>query len=257
MTMTGNKIPLNMSVDYISFSAHVDYMQNREFIESVKAPNLVLVHGESNEMNRLKSALQRLFEEEREDHYHPAMDCYTPRNCEVVRLHFRGERLAKAIGSLVLERPFDGMFVRGLLVIKDFHHTLIDPKDLKEYTQLTTTTMMQRQCLPYHASFSLFKYYLEHMFVKIKCYSKETLECVKVLDNVEAIYDAKRHQVTLEWIGTPANDMVADSVLAILLQIESSPASVKCKKGESASLSLSIYIYIYIYIYIDNDNDER
>lgn len=38
---------------------------------------------------------------------------------------------------------------------------------------------------------------------------------------------ANDHQLTLEWIGSSANDMVADSVLALLLGIDSSPASVK------------------------------
>lgn len=35
------------------------------------------------------------------------------------------------------------------------------------------------------------------------------------------------HQLALEWTGSSANDMVADSVLALLLGIDSSPASVK------------------------------
>ena len=226
--MAGNKIPLNMSVDYISFSAHVDYLQNREFIETVKSPNLVLVHGESNEMNRLKTALQRLFEDQEQ-----SVEFYTPHNCDLIHLRFRGERLAKAIGSLALEKPFDRMFLRGLLVMKDFHHTLLDPKDLKEYTQLALTTIMQRQCLPYHAAFSLLKHYLEQMFAKIKFYSKDTMDCIKILDTVEVMHDAKKHQVILEWIGTPANDMIADAVLAVLLQIESSPASVKCKSMDT------------------------
>lgn len=43
--MVGTKLPLNMSVDYISFSAHVDYAQNSEFIELVRAPYLVTFDG--------------------------------------------------------------------------------------------------------------------------------------------------------------------------------------------------------------------
>ena len=35
--MTGTKLPLNLSVDYISFSAYVDYQQNSEFIDKVAA----------------------------------------------------------------------------------------------------------------------------------------------------------------------------------------------------------------------------
>ena len=41
--MSGSKLPLRMCVEYISFSAHVDYAQNRDFIEQVKAPYLVIL----------------------------------------------------------------------------------------------------------------------------------------------------------------------------------------------------------------------
>jgi cleavage and polyadenylation specificity factor subunit 3 len=35
--------------------------------------------------------------------------------------------------------------------------------------------------------------------------------------------------IHLEWTASPINDMVADSVVALLLGVETSPASVKCK----------------------------
>lgn len=37
----GNIIPRRLSVDDISFSAHVDFSQNSEFIEAVKAKHIV------------------------------------------------------------------------------------------------------------------------------------------------------------------------------------------------------------------------
>lgn len=39
--MTGQKLPLKMSVDYISFSAHTDYQQTSEFIRILKPPHVV------------------------------------------------------------------------------------------------------------------------------------------------------------------------------------------------------------------------
>ena len=39
--MSGQKLPLNMSVDYISFSAHVDYRQCSEFVRALKPPHVV------------------------------------------------------------------------------------------------------------------------------------------------------------------------------------------------------------------------
>jgi cleavage and polyadenylation specificity factor subunit 3 len=41
VTLKGNTIPRKISVDDISFSAHVDYSQNAEFIETVKAQHVV------------------------------------------------------------------------------------------------------------------------------------------------------------------------------------------------------------------------
>ncbi|KJP86741.1 hypothetical protein AK88_03654 [Plasmodium fragile] len=41
----------------ISFSAHSDFNQTKTFIEKLKCPNVVLVHGDRNELNRLKNKL--------------------------------------------------------------------------------------------------------------------------------------------------------------------------------------------------------
>jgi hypothetical protein len=40
-SLKGATIPRKISVEYISFSAHVDYSQNSEFIEAVKAQHVV------------------------------------------------------------------------------------------------------------------------------------------------------------------------------------------------------------------------
>jgi cleavage and polyadenylation specificity factor subunit 3 len=41
VSLKGVTIPRKISVEYISFSAHVDYSQNSEFIELVKAQHVV------------------------------------------------------------------------------------------------------------------------------------------------------------------------------------------------------------------------
>ena len=55
--MEGRRQPLNCLVDYVSFSAHVDFVQNRDFITRVNPRNIILVHGAKEEMGRLKGAL--------------------------------------------------------------------------------------------------------------------------------------------------------------------------------------------------------
>lgn len=78
------------SVEYISFSAHVDYTQNSKFIDEVMPAHLILVHGEANNVSRLRSALKSKFAERKDD-----IQIYTPKNVEIVKLKFRGERMAK------------------------------------------------------------------------------------------------------------------------------------------------------------------
>lgn len=55
----------------------------------------VLVHGEQNEMMRLKAALIREYEENEE-----TLNIHSPANSETVELHFRGEKMAK-VSTLV------------------------------------------------------------------------------------------------------------------------------------------------------------
>ena len=47
-----------MSVDVISFSAHCDFKQTSYFIKQLKPPNIVLVHGDTNEMSKLQKQLK-------------------------------------------------------------------------------------------------------------------------------------------------------------------------------------------------------
>ena len=48
------------------------------------------MHGESNEMNRLKAAIHREYED---DPHAPTL--HNPKNTQTVKLHFRGEKIAK------------------------------------------------------------------------------------------------------------------------------------------------------------------
>lgn len=123
--LSGVKAPLKMSVDYISFSAHTDYEQTSEFIRTLKPPHIVLVHGEQNEMGRLKAALIREYEAEGNK-----IDVYNPKNTQAVELRFRGEKMAKIMGSLAVERPSNGKRISGILVKRNFNYHIVAPEDL-------------------------------------------------------------------------------------------------------------------------------
>ena len=57
--LKGNSIQRKISVDYISFSAHVDYSQNSEFIEMVKAQHVVRLFISSSPFPRMIMLLLR------------------------------------------------------------------------------------------------------------------------------------------------------------------------------------------------------
>jgi len=63
VTLEGRRQPLNCLVDYVSFSAHVDFVQNRSFITQVAPKHIILVHGQKDEMGRLKGALLLMYKQ--------------------------------------------------------------------------------------------------------------------------------------------------------------------------------------------------
>ncbi len=199
----GPMLPLKMTVEYISFSAHVDFAQNSEFIDILKPPHLILVHGEANEMARLKGALQHKYglsdknitaasfliggsssagavgSTTKKD---SIVHIHTPRNCEAVELNYRGEKVIKIVGSLAaslregqqqpplpgtVEKALDGgdRFIEGVLVGKDFEYQLMAPSDLAEYVQeVQAIDVTERQAVVCRAPFTLIEYLLTQLY---------------------------------------------------------------------------------------------
>lgn len=222
--MNGSKLPLRLTVEYISFSAHVDYKENSEFIEQVGSKNLVLVHGDSNEMGRLKSALTSKYAERE-----VPLAIHTPRNTETVELHFRGEKTAKVIGALAQELPVEGTLVHGILVSKDFSFSIMAPQELDSFTDLVTTSVLQRQTVRTHAPLGIIKWHLEQMYGALE-YTKD--DSYRIF-NAVSLYTPSDlpARIVLEWDSNPIHDMIADSIVTVILQAQSSPASVKVTKS--------------------------
>ncbi|KAH9839402.1 beta-lactamase-like protein [Rhodofomes roseus] len=222
MSLKGNPIPRKFSVDEISFSAHVDYSQNSEFIEMVKAQHIVLVHGEQTAMGRLRAAMTDRYKSRDED-----VKIHTPRNLETLELTFRGERVAKAIGHLAAQPPQPGDVLSGLLVSKDYSYTLLDPRDLRDFTGLSTNIVTQRQKMTLNVGWDLVRWHLEGMFGKVEeGLDKDGVPTIRVMGAVD-VKQAQENELILEWDSSASNDMIADSTLALVTGIDKSPASVK------------------------------
>lgn len=150
--------------------------------------------------------------------------------------------------------PADHPLVSGVLVQNDFKLSLMAPEDLREYAGLSTTTMTCKQHLRLSAAgVDLIKWALEGTFGSIdelpemrnaaakvqngdQGSEEEQEEADEEVSRVVAAYLVMgcvtvRYRtsgdVELEWEANLLNDGIADSVMGVLLSVESSPAAVK------------------------------
>lgn len=240
--MSGAKIPLKMSVDYISFSAHVDFLQNSQFIEEISAPYVVFVHGEVHEMTRLRNAMshrceQRLTASSTPDSF--AMSkFYCPKNCETVVFEFRGDKFARVIGEaasstrrITVQTASNGAseVVQGILVGKDFEYEIVDAHELSEFTNICLTSIKQQQTFSCSAPFSLLEYHISQLFGKGNV-QRMSANSLAVMSGV-LLEDLQRDNLyMLSWEGNAVNDMIADAVAAISIHAEISRSSIKMTK---------------------------
>ena len=84
------QVPLRMSVEHISFSAHADFDQTSQFVELLNPPHVILVHGEAVEMGRLRKAL-----EQQAVVLGQRRLLYTPKVCQPVHIRHRPQLRAK------------------------------------------------------------------------------------------------------------------------------------------------------------------
>lgn len=171
----------------------------------------MLVHGEQNEMSRLKAALQR----EYEDDPNTKMELHNPRNTVAVELYFRGEKTAKVMGTLAMEKPRPSHKLSGILVKRNFNYHMLAACDLSKYTDMSMSQVVQRQSIHFSAGLPVLRHLLTQVSGNVEVLEEKK---VRVFQNVELTLDNKI--VTLEWIANPVNDMYADTVLAAVLQAE-------------------------------------
>ncbi|KAJ7462268.1 Pre-mRNA 3'-end-processing endonuclease polyadenylation factor C-term-domain-containing protein [Mycena galericulata] len=232
-SVRGGMITRKMTVAEISFSAHVDYSQNSEFIEAAKAQHVVLVHGEQTGMAQLRAAMTSRYKEREEE-----VKFHTPRNLETLNLSFRRERVAKAIGTLAEKQLRTHDVLSGLLVSNEFSTTLVDPQDLKEFVGLPTYTLVQRQKIVVGVRWQLIRWHLVGMFGSVEeGFDKNGIPTIHIMHAID-VKQTNEHELTLEWESCASSDMLADSTLALIAGIDRSPASVKITSQQHTDTDL-------------------
>eukprot|EP00071_Canis_lupus_P026582 XP_022260139.1 cleavage and polyadenylation specificity factor subunit 3 isoform X2 [Canis lupus familiaris] len=196
----------------------------------------ILVHGEQNEMARLKAALIREYEDNDEVH----IEVHNPRNTEAVTLNFRGEKLAKVMGFLADKKPEQGQRVSGILVKRNFNYHILSPCDLSNYTDLAMSTVKQTQAIPYTGPFNLLYYQLQKLTGDVEELEIQEKPALKVFKNITVIQEPG--MVVLEWLANPSNDMYADTVTTVILEVQSNP---KIRKGAVQKVSKKLEMHVY------------
>ena len=65
------------------------------------------------------------------------------------------------MGSLAVRKPEEGLRVSGILVKRNFNYHILAPGDLAKYTDLTMSTVTQRQSIHYSGSPQLLQHILQ------------------------------------------------------------------------------------------------
>ncbi|GJQ15495.1 hypothetical protein GpartN1_g7286.t1 [Galdieria partita] len=210
--LDGKEVPLRCSVDYITFSAHSDFLQTSEFIDRSRSGHIVLVHGEMTEMGRLRNALDLKYNKGQNV---PNIRIYTPKNCQTVRLTFRAEKVAKAIGEVAKRKPEDGASMSGILVKRDFNYTLMSPNELNTYTGLKVSRIQQRLVVPLKKPFSQLATELNHLLEgAVLDIDEETKRPqLDILGAIQVTLLEDGESVSVEWCTNYATDILVESIV--------------------------------------------
>ena len=258
-------------VEEITFAAHVDFLENLDFIEKINAKNIILVHGESTPMGRLKSALLSKFKHFKKTENE--VKVHTPFNGVAVDIKFQRDKIATLVGSVfedvskklqstginkdeVVSDESDetevetGIKVNGLLVnnTENFEIDFVAVDNIREFhSDLKTTIVKERQSVKVHCKKELIYWHITQMYNDIKVLqddenvslqfdeSKEFDEKTSVLklEILNALFlTIEGDLATLEWSQSMLNDVLADSLMTILLSLDSMPISVKMSHKE-------------------------
>lgn len=277
---THRNLPLRMKVHTMSFSAHVDYAQNANFVRTLQPDHIVLVHGAVDQM--------RAFKRQMVEHF-PKEKVHAPKNLDIIRIpfqlnrtcrllddeakeEFKADQLNTGEDGIVSEEHADAVaeaesskmdiigkeegekeknkkkgssgegtegeenaeeaeeHIRGVLLVKDFEHKLIDISDLLYLKEsgLVTTTVAQRVRIPLGSiKFDDIPHHIGQLFAEVDGPFKdeEGQRVITVSESVKLI-EGEKKQLIVKWNSTAIDDMVVDSVMALLAHVEANPFAV-------------------------------
>ena len=156
--MDGRELPRKCTIEYVSFSAHVDFLQNSRFIKGCQPDNIVLVHGTEKEMKKLKSQLEKDIRAPSWPGAHkPTVTM--PANLASITFQFNKTIEADLVGSLatkVEKEIIEGSDVEDvvgldenvIIATENFTTKVFAASDLHTYTPYRRGTIYERLIIP-------------------------------------------------------------------------------------------------------------
>ncbi|ESL08042.1 cleavage and polyadenylation specificity factor subunit [Trypanosoma rangeli SC58] len=237
----GKVLPLRMrTIQSVSFSAHSDGRQTRDFIRALpKTQHVILVHGNVGAMGQLKNKLQQDFAER-------GMKVYSTKNQEAIRISFSVQRTARVMGALATVPARNGDFVSGALLVSGQHsYSIVHPTEIPLFTDLNVAQIQQAMVLPlprYKSALEVLEV-LRRYFAQSQMFEGVTPQQqdvvpeesnghevdhttsttrITVCDNVSVdVQQSARSQTTLTitWTSSHRNDLIADVTCIALAKI--------------------------------------
>jgi len=240
------------SIWIVSFSAHSDFKQTKDFIESIPdTKQVVLVHGNQNAMTMLESRLRDDFRD-RGMHVHPSA------NAKTIRIPFTPKPYATLLGRMarLVRNAMEGYdddasstaaatatTLQGVLINQpDGARTIVAREEISGYTGLPTCTLRCGVHIPmvrYHSSTQVLQY-LSALFAECTATTTSHASMITIANSVEVSLqeeeESRHHNNTpshthtgggppaggslfVSWPMSCGIDILADSICVALLQL--------------------------------------
>jgi len=181
-----------------------------------------------------------------------------PPNLQTVSLKFARRRSAKVMGSLATREsePKEGERVQGILVTHNFHSKVVKAEDLATYTPLRVGSISSKLHVPFNGSVDTLRLFLSEMFSGVigEDIEEDGNTCTQfslhnnmvsrlavgadavghfekankaTTSKVSVLLGKTKGVAIVGWAASPAGDVIADAVIALLMHAQSSAASIR------------------------------
>ncbi|ORM42301.1 Cleavage and polyadenylation specificity factor subunit 3 [Babesia sp. Xinjiang] len=237
----GNKtIKRKCTVEQISFSAHADYHQTKEFIRELAVPNVILVHGERTEMARMRDKLAEEISE---------ISVFMPEVLQVITLNFTPDTTIHAVGELALDAkdiaakgavPNENKQISSVVIVNDRGARIMYADDIEQCASLELSDVEQEMTIEFNGTIEHLQSSLKAIYDSVEYVSGKEL----IVAGVVTLVVSDGHMTT-KWITSPVADLIADSVNMIAIQLIVNPReSMSAAQANNVIMDKSVFFRI-------------